>query len=620
MSRSPSPDDSAVAQVIQPRKDLILRVPQEVVLLILDRLEPRDIYAFAHTCKAAQDRAARHLYQSLKLRLNGKLTEILPCPPQFQHCIQHLEISLSREDAAECYPGIHRMWEARDGYMVKRTKAVIDFIQAIPPDSLLRFSWHVGSCTPIALRFLEKSQKKLECLSVITNSRCENHLVFDDPTNVLCLWKFPELSSLTWMGIRWDTDPKVLKKALQKIGGRLAELRLGLKGRPKPKEKSTKNRVSNAFVDDILGLGSARVGATLAGLKKLTRHGFALAPKTERLVAHLNLENLRYLALDGCWGWTALLDQWEKSSQRVNLKHLEVIWRSDIHGLQPEPVSPTESLRRFLSSFSGLKRLYLFIPDISHVHRLRDDSLAVPQLVPHGLSLEEHSCTSMYFQDRQPLLPAELSADMYNLRLLECLGTQHPSTVVRSVLQGWLKSGEPCNIKMVHFWSSPYYYDDDVRGFYYIGPVRPGVMSVNIDPAVETLRYYFDGKSERTETKLFNSKESPYFIFRPLDFVETDPPTPYRQGFWCRLSLRMKEFVDWAFSDAGVPSLQVVAIGSFVAIGPFVDDPYYYSPRYDGYRTRALICRQDGKGDKVMHPYRLLNPATEIMIAIVGGL
>jgi hypothetical protein len=197
---------------------------------------------------------------------------------------------------------------------MNRTRAAIDFVQAIPPDYLLSFGWHVGSCTPIALRSLEKSQKKLERLSVVTNPNCQNHLVFEDPANVLCLWEFPKLTSLTWTGIRWDTDPERLKRAIRKIGGRLVELRLAARGSPKAKKRIKRNRISNILVDDILGLSSAKVGAPLAELKKLTLRGFALAPKTEWLIAHLNLENLEFLVLDGCWGWTDFLNQWERSS------------------------------------------------------------------------------------------------------------------------------------------------------------------------------------------------------------------------------------------------------------------------------------------------------------------
>ena len=313
---------------------------------------------------------------------------------------------------------LYNVHELRPGAMSSRNitsekyymKGVTDFVRSIPQDSLRSFrsvngvptsctntcgvfglighiniSWHMGTCMPLVLKYLEKRQTQLGVLSVITNPHCDHY----HQSCAIDIWRFPKLRHFSWMGIniqQWvvSADLTFLRQALGKVGDQLTQLQLGADHRSSSSSRYSYNKY-NIPIGGILGLISDVARSTFPKLQHLTLNRLDLDPETEYHQL-LYLENLQSLNLTNCSGWDKFLAAWKESQRMIGLKHLEIAFPAH---KQTRLFDYLQVLQGFLGCFSGLESLYLVSPDLNAQPVIQ--FVFPPAVRTHARSLQEYA-------------------------------------------------------------------------------------------------------------------------------------------------------------------------------------------------------------------------------------
>jgi len=121
-----------------------------------------------------------------------------------------------------------------------------------------------------------------------------------------------------------------------------------------------------------------------------------------------------------------------------------------------------------------------------------------------------------------------------------------------------------------------------------------------ISSAKKTLDSYLTKHSTQTNsTPPLNTPSATFFFLKPLVNTTTKQKRSPSSRDWFILREDVKLFADWLFSESGIPSVQVLALGCF-------------SRRGKG-AAPAVLCRRERDGDVngELLPYKVFEPLTE---------
>lgn len=232
-----------------------------------------------------------------------------------------------------------------------------------------RNSWKTGTCIPGSLLgkfgYLKKHQRRLECLSLVTDPTCDDcGTPRGERVDISC---FKQLKVLCWRALRKKTDVKELRRCLRKLMN-LVELTVDLLDTSAAgcwhyqhmKSEGDALAVMSGFLPE---LNFRSLDTTLPTLTKLTLRGVPVG------ITHgdekLQFRSLWSLKLHDCPGTAQLLNAIAISTATIPLKVLEIL-QNHSPTVKFDPQSPSLYLKDFLLCFTGLERVYLVLCAESH--------------------------------------------------------------------------------------------------------------------------------------------------------------------------------------------------------------------------------------------------------------
>lgn len=154
------------------------------------------------------------------------------------------------------------------------------------------------------------------------------------------------LTSLTWVGVRDETDFGDLSRIFQERSHQFRQIKL-----------NAANSRDPLYVDHVLAhsiLPDNGSGPLFSSLQALSLEYTPIGDSFEELVNVLNWEILRSLKLIECTGWDAFLLEVLHSKRPMNLTQFEFA----LYYIDDEDV---DVVTTFLASFKGLQDLFIFV-------------------------------------------------------------------------------------------------------------------------------------------------------------------------------------------------------------------------------------------------------------------
>ncbi|EGD86025.1 hypothetical protein H112_06947 [Trichophyton rubrum D6] len=543
--------------------NILSKLPLELWALIMSQIRyQKDLRNLCLACKYLNNIALPVLYNHVTVKhpkfttylgLSGTLAaQIEQLPLQHLKHTKHLsftqpELLLLPSSPRSGSRDTITAEEFKKGIM----KAISTLALAIPRDGLRSFSWDLGPCLPCEIfsseRGLFTNQRQIKSINLVT---CVMHYeTLDFPIDISHL---RNLRSLTYTSPWYPADLKLIQRFLQ-LRHQLSTLELQI-GPIAPEIAILGHDTFD--VKDLL-LGNQEVGESqpFFNLETLSLR-LSLNHMEADIVSALNLDCLRCVKLHNCNGTSNFLDALSNSTQSLKLGSFQLTFapsRPDDHR-SPEILSA--ALARFLMAFQTLEDLYLSIPRISlkaiECRTIQNHYPALRRLLLHGtIRLEDPSS-----------YPVEISDDLFYALLtgcpVECLSLRMQ---LRIPIEKWQKLSPRPSCKLLQIRRAGFrenITDDNSEGG--LGELSFGEgMRLDDDdiPTVENLR---------------NSKK----------------PT----------ILSLLEFAEWAFSDDGLPKLQVLVWGTFTREITFMNSQLYFCRSEDTFKS---LTRADHYAWDILH-------------------
>ncbi|EFE42583.1 hypothetical protein TRV_02664 [Trichophyton verrucosum HKI 0517] len=514
----------------------------------------KDLRNLCLACKFLNNLALPALYDHVTVKhpklttyygLSGTLPALIEQLP-LQHLKHTRHLSFTRQELLLLPPSpMSDRGDSRDTitsqeFRRRIMKAIITLVLAIPRDGLRSFSWELGPCLPGEIfsseRGLLANQRQIKSINLVACVMYEETLGF--PMDISHL---RNLRSLRYTSLWHLRDLKLVQRLFQ-LRHQLTTLELQIG------PEDLKIDILNFGTPDIkiLLLGSQEVRETQALLNLETLSlGISLNQMEADIVSALNFDCLRCLKLHNCNGTSTFLDALSNSTKPLRLVSFQLKFvPPSLDPRSPEILSA--ALASFLMAFQTLEDLYLSIPRISleaiEYRTIQNHYPALRRLLLHGtIRLEDPSS-----------YPVEISDNLFYPLLMgspvECISLRMQ---LRIPIEKWqrLSPRPSCRLLQIRRAGFRENITDDNSGgvgqlFY-----GEGVCLDDDDiPTVEDLR-----KSGKASI------------------------------------LSLLEFAEWAFSDDGLPKLQVLVWGPLTGDTVFKNSQMYFCRSEDTFKslTRA---------------------------------
>ncbi|EGD95445.1 hypothetical protein TESG_02926 [Trichophyton tonsurans CBS 112818] len=416
-------------------------------------------------------------------------------------------------------------------------KAINTLSLAIPRDGLRSFSWDLGPCLPGEIfsseRGLLANQRQIKSIDLVTCVMYDETIEFPMDMSHLC-----NLRSLTYTSPWHPADLNLIRKFLQ-LRHQLTTLELQLGALAPAIAIWDRDTID---IKDLL-LGSQEVGESqsLLSLEALSLK-LPLNRIEADIVSALNFDCLRCLKLHNCDGTSTFLDALSSSTKPLRLKSFQLKFTpqgSDAHS-SSEMLSA--ALAKFLMAFQTLEDLYLSIPRISltaiECRMIQNHYPALRRLLLHGtIRLEDPSS-----------YPAEISNELFYALLtgspIECISLRMQLGIP---IEKWRELSPRPSCKLLQ-----------IR--------RAGFRENITESSSEGLGELFYGEGMRLDDDDIPTVEN---------LRKSRKPT----------ILSLLEFAEWAFSDDGLPKLQVLVWGTLSREITFMNSQLYFCRTEDSFKT-----------------------------------
>lgn len=433
---------------------------------------------------------------------------------------------------------------------------------------------------------LINNQRRIEHISLITCGSRGSHLPIPD----VLLGEFKTIRSLSWKGLSrtddFDSVRDCIKINAQGIQSLELDLRNWLKARAAYYDGMKKRGqldfgfaaydfADKFFATDVLGMFPGEARVILPHLSSLSLSQVSFQAAVKEMQHALNVTRLVSLKLRNCRYSLALLDAIVRGAQTMRLKSFELV--IDIEADEGQGAHEQEhdvSIFAFLNSFRGLEDLYLLVTDPMKweliFRNISSHLSTLDRLITHR---RKHDPTSATFDS--PILLCNESKNLYQGAHSTCIGTcSTPSDLVRD--WGDLSPKPICKILhlRIDFADEPYAdkFNDDMSKNYDFFNEEAGSdeeTTLNEESSVDGVRSNLTDNSLASVQSLPNTSAS-----RP-DFAPWSLPPPETSYGAKRIRKVAAENIDskyhskvvdcarWAFSDNGLPNLQILAFGDF---------------------------------------------------------
>ncbi|EEQ35127.1 conserved hypothetical protein [Microsporum canis CBS 113480] len=527
----------------------------ELLVLIASHIPYRaDLRSLCLVCRRLCDATLPVLYEDLRIAARRTAKEdILDCvvdsleriPLRRLRYTKHVCLYTVLNRPSRCIhdvskvTGVPMIEEEEEEKVYGRLLRALDVVlSAIPKDALLTFRWDMKSCLPQDLfsnvRGLMGNQRHVRALEFHTDVCCSKSTGADYPIDVSCL---QNLQSLTWRGPRQGKDFELIRKCLRSSSN-IKTLNLALWWYEEDEEFISPSflflkRRDKYLIRDVLGIQEEGMNQPLPSLETLSLGPVSFYGMEADIACALNLERLRTLKLQNCPGCFGLLEALAESTKKpLRLTTLEITLNLSINNRKLRRFDNIPAaFSRFLRAFHSLENLFLFLPK-RILAGIDADAILNNHPGLRRLLIHGFVYRELTVADSNGV-PDNLFQPLLTGSSIMCVGAR---LHVRTMIERWKKLSPRPLCKLLHL------------------RVRP----------------------------------DPGFIQGP------EPITQNRDRLINTGLISMLDFTKWAFSDDGLPELQVLAWGMFSRDTP-LDNNMLFCRSEDGFKplTRADVYAWD---------------------------
>ncbi|KAH7113569.1 hypothetical protein EDB81DRAFT_921447 [Dactylonectria macrodidyma] len=412
-------------------------------------------------------------------------------------------------------------------------------------NQLETFSWDLGTCIPEGILgpegIVNKRQKSLRAISITTDRRCWRRLASPKSRqgSIIDLDGFRKLTSLRWRTPK-ESDLRTLSSTVKNNRRHLQKLELEFADwtfRVGPIALLQQLPTNDCpFLREFLHISPDPSLPVFPQLRELSLSNTVIGPE---LAKALNFEILMSLRLRQCHGWNRFIGKVIELKITPRIRTFEIYERT-IRNLKPDHYrEKQQTIKDFLGSFSGLTRLYLRLADPwlpeagfwakvgGHRNTLR--RCILDQLWATG---SEHRGVLQRGFHQIEKFPSSNPLNMLNT---ECLGFINQPTYLRTMLLPF--TSKTC-LKVIH-----------IRAGY---AERSLLWKMVEEPETQQAEKTPNGCAANLKTLLSNVTHHG-FTWGDIRRI--------REKF--QLQEKFCNFIEWAFSPEGIPSLRTIAVGDF---------------------------------------------------------
>ncbi|EFR02411.1 hypothetical protein MGYG_05407 [Nannizzia gypsea CBS 118893] len=536
---------------------LFLELPVELWSLIMLHIRDRvDLRSFCLTCKWLCDAARPVLFEDIDITLpvsldggicmfSSLIARIEQLPLKHLKYTKYLSV-ISPDSRPSCrhQAGAKDDMTRRDEFTERSMKALTALAQAIPSNRLRSFRWDLGTCLPAEIFSCEhgllSNQQKIESIyfSFGASDICyKGSNIVDYSLNISY---FSDLRSLTWREPHRRTDFQFMKAFLQSPH-HLTTFGLHLDSSAPRRINGIGDRDTHIINDLMLDVQKGGERQLLRYLETLSLGRLYFSLLEVDIVSALNLDRLRCLKLQECAGTSAFLKALSNSTQQLRLRSFQLMLNIRDQSLNVD-LSHTlpGAITKFLMAFQSLEDLYFSITDTTlnniDYRAIRNHYPTLRRLVLHG------STNGRYPWEENAEIPDGLFYSLLMGCPVKCISLR---LRLRVPISKWKKLSPRPLCKLLHLRGEPF------------SQVLPRSIDEYTDKRYNLNEAYRRGNVACIMQKLRKLKDS--------------------------TTQALLDFAKWAFSNDGLPELQVLVCGVLHNKKPLGQNLYFCRSK-DGFK------------------------------------
>ncbi|KAM5527331.1 hypothetical protein FOXYSP1_20203 [Fusarium oxysporum f. sp. phaseoli] len=422
------------------------------------------------------------------------------------------------------------------------------------------FSWEMGTCIPASVLgpsgIINKCQSTLRNLNLITDWQCYRTDPFwltsgCEKRSELSLQGLKDLRRLCWKAPH-EEDLFALSCVVDTNKRHLEALELDFIEWDTSAGRSF--RYGNETPDvcpllgDVLHLSPIAGGAIFPKLQELSLSEAAIGPK---LALAIDFNVLRVLKLRGCYGWCEFLEHLTASRVKLEITTFELIAAGD---KSPAVEIRDDTINEFLASFTGLQELYLLVsapwfPCGQFSSAIANHRATLRQCVLDGL------WENIPEEPERRMLAAPFGEGFLGILDLQAIGLINDHHTLKNMLLPF--ASKSC-LNFIH--------------------IRQGYVL----PWHQQVWVWQKTGAKAQKPRKFNSQSN-----QEIRHVIFNHYCCERESF--SLKEEFCSFVEWAFGDKGIRSLQIMAVGDHSPSFDQLDSQIFFQRKASG--GFNILCR-----------------------------